>query len=166
MRAVCLPATTQHVLPMHVSTFLVSPLVLFLGSCSLLGPNEPALKLTTNQQSYVLDGTSSIEVTAENVSSQILHFTSCMPVAVEEVTWSQVVGTHTFPTCECICKETLQPGERWTQTISTQSLQQYSQLPLDLMHHYRVRLAFYRDEHLTQLLPVSSLYSNLFSLTN
>ena len=142
-------------------------MLLFLSSCSLFGPEEQVLELTTNQQSYALDGATNIEVTVENVSNEVIYFSSCMPTALEELDESRVVGALPFPVCECLCRMMLQPKERWVKIIAIQHIEQYNeQLPLDSAHRYRLRLAFYRDEDLTHSLNESSLYSNVFRLTH
>lgn len=140
--------------------------LLFLSGCSLFGPEEQVLELTTNQQTYSLDKETIIEVIVENVSNEVIYFSSCMPTRLEEVDGKRVVGTLGFPVCQCICSRTLQPGEQWVERVFTQQIEQFgAHLPLDPTHRYRMRLALYRDKDHQQLLNESSLLSNLFRLT-
>ncbi len=141
-------------------------LLFALPGCSIFETDERALLLETDRESYDLNAAEGITVTAENQSSSIIHYSTCMPTWLQELDGSRVVASLGFPVCECLCPAELAPGEKWSYSISLAWIRQNAErLELGKDHTFRLRLAFFRDEEMKVLLDEDVLYSNRFRLT-
>ena len=144
---------------------LLAQALLFPG-CSLLSSDDLTLTLETDRAAYELPTTDVIEVEVENTSSAVIYFSTCMPTTLEELAEGRVVATLSFPVCECICPAELEPDEKWGYRVSLAWIEEHEdQLQLQEDDTYRLRLAFFRDREMRQLLNEGTLYTNRFKLS-
>lgn len=145
---------------------ILLPLLILLSSCSLLGSDEPALRLQTDRERYELDTAELIKIEVKNISSSVIYFSTCMPTTLEELEGSRVVATLGFPVCYCICRAELEADERWSYRVSVDWIEQHkNRLELGEYNRYRFRLAFYTDKEMRKPLAEAALYTNRFTIT-
>lgn len=159
------PIEEQHRCTMDRRFCFLALLIVTLPSCSIFGSDEPALRLRTDHVSYDLNTADVITVTAENQSSSVIYYNTCMQTGLQELDGSRVVASMGFPLCECICLAELRPGEEWSHSVSVAWIKQnMDRFELREENTFRLRLAFYRDKRMKVLLDENVLYSNRFVL--
>lgn len=141
-------------------------MMVLLSGCSLLESDERMLSLETDLEVYDLGATEVIKVEAENTSSAVIYFSTCMPTTLEEREDSQVVATLGFPVCQCTCRAELEPGETWNYSVSVDWIEEHKdRLQLREDNTYRLQLAFFQDREMRHLLDEEALYTNRFKFS-
>ena len=141
--------------------------LVFCAGCSIFGLDEgQPLKLRTDSPSYELREGVMISVTGVNISLKTIHFNRCMSMQLDALDGNRVAGTFTFPSCDCLCFDELEPGERLEFTVDLGWFRQYNDtLPIVPGHRYRLRFRdFYKDREAKKPLDAEARDTNRFEL--
>ena len=137
--------------------------LLLLSSCSFERDEVivTSLVLQTDREQY--DATQMIQVTARNVSDSTIYFSRCMSATLEWLDGDEIIGVLGFPTCECICLDDMQPNQTWTYDLNLNWIDVIG-AEIEPGLDYRLKLAFFEDQSLTNLIDETDLYTNRFTL--
>jgi len=169
MRSSLLPAAQP---PLQRGLFLFGIVFLvLLAGCDLFGSasSPPALHIETDRDTYHLARDTTIGVRIRNVSGDTLYYNSCIGTAVEVIGDGRVIDTVNLPTCSCLCRAALPPGQWVPPSVSNVSIRAL----MDISDRLRARIsvsyrlaygAFYRDKAWEHPLARRERRSNLVAL--
>jgi hypothetical protein len=127
------------------------------------------LHIETDRDTYHLARDTTIGVRIRNVSGDTLYYNSCIGTAVEVIGDGRVIDTVNLPTCFCLCRAALPPGQQVPPGVSNVSIRAL----MDVSDRLRARIsvsyrlaygAFYRDKAWEHPLARRERRSNLFAL--
>lgn len=135
-----------------------------LAGCGLFTEDD-TLDISTDRTEYPR-GTL-INVTAKNVSSDVVYYNSCMSTVLEELTDGEVAKRAPLPSCDCLCITELKPGEKWEWAIDVDWFWANEGMfePVIGPRH-RFLFAFYQDSKLQHLVRPDELMTNTFRFEN
>ena len=138
--------------------------LLVLSGCDLFG-GDSDFEIKTDKNTYTAGD--ELVVSAKNNTSDVIHYSTCMPTSLQELADDKVVESIGFPICQCICSAELAPGETYEWTVGTQWLWQ-NQGPSQpkIGPKYQFRFAFYKDKAMKKSLNPTELTSNTFTFTS
>lgn len=142
-----------------------------LAGCDLFGSasSPPALHIEMDRAVYHLARDTTIIVRIRNVSGDTLYYNSCIGTAVEVVGNGRVINTVGLPSCSCLCRAALPPGQQLPPSVSNVSIRAL----MDVSDRLRARIsvsyrlaygAFYRDNTWKRPLTRRERRSHLFAL--
>lgn len=138
--------------------------LIFLSGCGLLSEDK-TLEISTDRSVYPRGTT--INITAKNVSSDVIYYNSCMATVLEELSNGSVSKGTYLPQCDCLCITEMQPGEKWEGGLDADWFWANEGLfEPEIGPRHRFRLAFYRDSKLQHLIRPDELLTNSFRFEN
>lgn len=137
MRSSLLPAAPSPA-PRSLLLFGIAGLALLAG-CDLFdsASSPPVLHIETDRDIYHLARDTTIGVRIRNVSGDTLYYNSCIGTAVEVIGDGRVIDTVNLPTCSCLCRAALAPGQWVPPGVSNVSIRAL----MDVSDRLRARIS-------------------------
>ncbi|NBB73768.1 MAG: hypothetical protein GVY35_08830 [Bacteroidetes bacterium] len=142
-----------------------------MTSCDVIHPEAPpfALRIETDRDQYNVTRDSIIQVAIHNTSGDTLYYNSCIGTTMEVLNGWRVANRIGLPTCFCLCRRTLAPGQSMPPGVSNVSIRAITRNDdrLSAPQSAAFRLIYgeiYRDKAWKDPLARSERRSNRFEL--
>ncbi|MBD3275136.1 MAG: hypothetical protein GF372_07490 [Candidatus Marinimicrobia bacterium] len=152
----------HHVLSRVVILLITMPLLL---GCGLFDSQaERDLEIRTDKTAYtVMDD--SIRVFIKNTGNETVYYNRCQGMELVALQDNSVIETVRFAQEECFAPTPLQPGVTQQKPLSYSTVWYYArQCTSHGIDSYQLRLDYFTDDDLQDLLPADIRASNAFTL--
>lgn len=120
--------------------------------------NNILVKVDAEKGTFSLKKDDFIGLTAKNVSSDKIYYSTCNSGMIEELNGSKVKRFVVFVNpCECICTFAIEPGYQDEIHINSYLIRDHDELQFSSSVKYRVTPNFYFDENLERRISTKSV---------
>jgi hypothetical protein len=152
----------QHGLSRVVILLITTPLIV---GCGLFDPQaERDLEIRTDKTAYSVSD-DSLRVFIKNTGNETVYYNRCQGMELVALQDNSVIETVRFARKKCLAPAPLQPGETLQKTLPYSPVWYYAkQCTSSGIDSYQLRLDYFTDEDLQDLLPADIRASNAFTL--
>lgn len=149
--------------------FLASVLLLIFSGCNIISSDsdeKTIARVQAMENSYTLDGETSIGLKIENVSSSTIYYSTCGSGTVQELEGSKVNKSAVYVNrCYCICIISIESGKEKELFVPGYLIQDMEELQFSSDARYRIFPHFYKDQGLERRISVSAVEMTPIKIT-